>query len=129
MKKLLAFTLIVLLAIAAWNSIDTSDMVVNIDGEEIGGTLGALLGLAIGGAGLLIGAVTIMSVAVLVGLLLAGVGILTVAALALAAVIVAAVAAPFTLPLLLPVAIIWYLAARNRKQRGQERALQQHAAA
>jgi DNA-binding transcriptional LysR family regulator len=128
MKKLLAFTLIALLAIAAWNSIDTSDMVVNIDGEEFSGPMGALLGLVFGGIGLLIGAVVVTCVAVFVGFLMAGLGILMVAGLALAAVIMAAVVAPLTLPLLIPVAIIWYIASRNRKQRDREQALKQQPA-
>jgi peptidoglycan/LPS O-acetylase OafA/YrhL len=125
MKKLLAFTLIALLAIAAWNSIDTSDMVVNIDGDEYSGPMGALLGLFFGGIGLLIGTVVVTCVAVFVGFLMASLGILMVAGLALAAVIVATMVAPLTLPLLIPVAIIWYIVSRNRKQRDREQALKQ----
>jgi hypothetical protein len=125
MKKLFAIAIIALLAICAWNSIDTSDMIVNFDGEEVHGPLGALLGLVFGGLGLVIGAIAVTCAAVFVGFVFAGLGVLMVVALALVGIILAAVIAPFTLPLLIPAAIIWYLVSRNRKHR--EKAAFEHA--
>lgn len=123
MKKLLTIVVIALLAIAAWNSIDsmmdTSDMVVHFDDEEIGGPLGALLAVLFAGGGLLIAAVALTCAAVFAGLLFAGIGILMVAGLGLLAVVLAVVIAPLTLPLLIPLGIIWLIAARKRKQRAQ----------
>jgi hypothetical protein len=125
MKKLFAIAIIAILAICAWNSIDTSDMIVNFDGEEVHGPLGALLGLVFGGLGLVIGAIAVTCAAVFVGFVFAGLGVLMVVALALVGIILAAVIAPFTLPLLIPAAIIWYLVSRNRKHR--EKAAFEHA--
>lgn len=125
MKKLFAIAIIAILAICAWNSIDTNDMIVNIDGEEVHGPLGALLGLVFGGLGLVIAAIAVTCAAIFVGFLFAGLGVLMVVGLALAGIIVAAVIAPFTLPLLIPAAIVWYVMSRNRKHR--EKAAFEHA--
>lgn len=117
MKKLLAIVLIALLAIATWNSIDTSDMIVHIGDEEFDGPLGALLGLVFGGLGLVIGAVVMVCVAVFLGFLFAGLGILMLTGLVLLAVVLLAVMSPLMLPLLIPAGIIWFFMARNRKHK------------
>ena len=128
MKKLFAIAIIAILAICAWNAIDTSDMIVNIDGDEVDGPLGALLGLVFGGLGMVIAAIAVTCAAVFVGFLFAGLGVLMVVALALVGVILAALIAPFTLPLLIPAAIIWYIVSRNRKHReNREKAAFEHA--
>lgn len=125
MKKLFAIAIIAILALCAWNSIDTSDMIVNIDGEEVDGPLGALLGLVFGGLGMVIAAIAVTCAAVFVGFVFASVGVLLVVGLALVGIILAAVIAPFMLPLLIPAAIIWFIMSRNRKQR--EKAAYEHA--
>lgn len=117
MKKLFAIAIIAILAICAWNSIGASDMIVNIDGEEMDGPLGALLGLVFGGLGMVIAAIAVTCAAVFVGFVFAGLGVLMVVGLALVGIILAAVIAPFTLPLLIPAAIVWYMVSRNRKHR------------
>lgn len=125
MKKILAIAIIAILAICAWNSVDTGDMVVNFDGDEVDGPLGALLGLVFGGLGMVIAAIAITCAAVFVGFVFAGLGVLMVVALALVGIILAAVIAPFMLPLLIPAAIIWYVLSRKNKQR--EKAAYEHA--
>lgn len=117
-KKILPAAVIVLLAIAAWHAVDVGDMNVNIDGDRIDGPLGALAGLLFGGAGLIIAAIAILCAAVFVGLLFAGLGILMVVGLALLAVFLLAVIAPFTLPLLIPLGIVWLIAGRAKRNRG-----------
>lgn len=117
MKKLFAIAIIAILALCAWNAIDTSDMIVNIDGEEVDGPLGALLGLIFGGLGMVIAAIAVTCAAVFVGFVFAGVGVLLVVALALVGIILAALIAPFMLPLLIPAAIVWFIMSRNRKHR------------
>jgi hypothetical protein len=117
MKKLLAIVLIALLFIAAWNTLDTGDMVVHLGDEEFDGPLGVLLGITFGGLGLLIGAIVMVCVAVFLGFLFAGLGVLMLAGLVLLAVVLVAVMSPLMLPLLIPAGIIWFFAARNRKQR------------
>ncbi|CAN7689269.1 hypothetical protein LJR289_005485 [Pseudoduganella sp. LjRoot289] len=117
MKKLLTIALIFLLAIAAWSSIDTSDMIVHIGDEEFDGPLGALLGLVFGGMGLVIAAVVMVCVAVFLGFLFAGLGILMLTGLVLLAIVLVAVMSPLMLPLLIPAGIIWFFVARNRKHK------------
>lgn len=125
MKKLVAIAIIAILSICVWKSIGANDMIVNIDGEEMDGPLGALLGLVFGGLGMVIAAIAVTCAAVFVGFVFAGLGVLMVVGLALVGIILAAVIAPFTLPLLIPAAIVWYLVSRNRKHR--EKAAYEHA--
>lgn len=117
MKKLFAITVIAILALCVWNAADPGHMVVNFDGDEVDGPLGALLALIFGGMGLVIAAIAITCAAVFVGFVFAGVGVLMMLGLALVGVILAACIAPFMLPLLIPAAIIWFFVARNRKHR------------
>jgi hypothetical protein len=124
-KKLILAAFIFMLAVMAWQSIFGDSMNVNIDGDEIDGPLGAVLALFFGGAGLLIGGVVTVCVAIFLCLLFAGLGILMVGGMALAAVIVAAAVSPLLLPLLIPIGIYWFFSARSRKQR--QRAMIEHA--
>jgi hypothetical protein len=125
LKKLIPVAVIAALAIAAWAQIDGNNLHVNIDGDEIDGPLGAVLGVLFGGAGLLIAGVAITCAAVFVGVLFAGLGVLMVVGLALLALVLVAAISPLLLPLLIPVGIYWLFAARNRKHRKQ--ALLEHA--
>lgn len=125
LKKVLPVAIIAALAIAAWIAMDSNNLHVNIDGDEIDGPLGALLGVVFGGAGLLIAGVAVTFAAVLVGVLFAGLGVLMITVLALAALLVAAAVSPLLLPLLIPFGIYWIVTARSRKQR--RHALLEHA--
>ncbi len=116
-KKLILAAVLFLLAVMAWQSIFGDNMHLNIDGDEIDGPLGAVLAVFFGGAGLLIGGVVTLCVAVFLCLLFAGLGVLMVGGMALAAVIVAAAVSPLLLPLLIPIGIYWFFSARSRKQR------------
>ncbi|HAT31720.1 MAG TPA: hypothetical protein DCW29_12975 [Janthinobacterium sp.] len=113
MKKITPVIVALLLAIAAWNALDASDMQVNWNGEEVAGPLGALAGLLCAG-GLLAGLLVLAVVAVLVAFLMAGVGFLLVGGLAL---LLALLLAPFLLPLLIPLALIAFIATRGRRRR------------
>jgi len=124
-KKLVFAAFVALLAVAAWQSIFGDGMHVNIDGDEIDGPLGFLLGTVFAGGGLLIAAVAITCSAVFVGLLFAGLGILMISGLVLLAVVVAAAVSPLLLPLLIPVGLYMVFRSRSRKQ--QLRATMEHA--
>ncbi|MCD2517178.1 hypothetical protein LQ564_12760 [Massilia sp. G4R7] len=95
----------------------TDFMTVNIDGEEIGGPLGWLVGLVFAGGGMLIATIVMLFVGLLLAVVFTGVGVIVVGALGFAAGAVLLALAPLMLPLLIPVAIIWYLVARSRKDR------------
>lgn len=114
-KKLVVAAFVALLAVAAWQSILGDGMHVNIDGDEIDGPLGFLLGTVFAGGGLLIAAVAITCCAVFVGLLFAGLGILMISGLVLLAVAVAAAVSPLLLPLLIPAGLYMVFRSRSRK--------------
>ncbi|MQA42647.1 hypothetical protein [Rugamonas aquatica] len=115
-KKLVFAAFVTLLAVAAWQAIFGDGMQVNIDGDEIDGPLGFLLGTVFAGGGLLIATVAITCAAVFVGVLFAGLGILMISGMVLLAVVVAAAVSPLLLPLLIPIGIYWIFRNRSRKQ-------------
>ncbi len=117
MKKLLIVTLVVLLSIALCNAIDAHDYYVHFDGDEVDGPLGVLLAMLFAGGGLVLGTVIILAVAVFLCVLFAGLGVMVLAGLGLGCVVVAALVAPFLLPVLIPLAIVWYIVRRNRDKR------------
>jgi hypothetical protein len=124
-KKTLLAAFLLLLAACAWQSLLGDGINVNIDGDEVGGPLGFLLGLMLAGGGLLLAALAIICAALFTGLLFAGVGIALVGALALAALLMAAAVSPLLLPLLIPIALYWCFSARARQRR--PRATMEHA--
>lgn len=124
-KTIVPVLVIAVLAAAALHALDTGNMHVNIDGDEIDGPLGALIGVLFAGGGVLLAGVILTGVAVFLGMLFAGLGVLMVVLLALAALLVAAAVSPLLLPLLIPAGIFWWLSSRARKQRA--RAMLDHA--
>ncbi|RZA33626.1 MAG: hypothetical protein EOP92_19925 [Lysobacteraceae bacterium] len=67
------------------------------------------------GGGLVLAGVVMLVVGLVLAVVFAGVGVIVVGALGFAAVAVALALSPLLLPLLVPVAIIWYLVSRSRK--------------
>lgn len=123
MKNIAAVVILFLGFILAWNMFATPDVSVDFDGAHVDGPLGALAGLLFAGGGLLIGALATLFVGVVLAVVFAGLGILLVAALSLGAVILAALMAPFLLPILIPLAIIWFILGRSRRNRAKAQAV------
>jgi len=124
MKKLLTFVLIVMLACLFLDKIGATDMHMQLDGDEIDGPLEWLFGLVFAGGGLLIAALALVFAAVVTGVILAGVGMALVVVVACCVVLALALSTPVLLPLLIPVAIVWLLVSRNRRQsRAQQQSL------
>jgi hypothetical protein len=117
MKKIAAIIILFLFAMLVWNVFTFGDSVVNIGGEDIGGPLGALLATFFAGGGLLLAGVIILFVGGVLAVVFAGVGILCIGGLALGACVLALMVSPLLLPLLVPVAIVWWLVSRSRKHR------------
>lgn len=118
MKKTAAFVILFLFALLLWNVFAWGGgTVLSIDGDDIGGPLGALLATLFAGGGILLGGAIVLMVFGVLAVLFAGVGVLCIGGLALGALVVALAVSPLLLPLLVPVAIVWYLASRSRKQR------------
>lgn len=124
-KKLVFATVIFLLAVAAWQSAFGDGMNVNIDGDEIDGPLGAVLGVLFAGGGMVLAGVIISCLAVFLAVLFAGLGLVMVSGMVLAAVVVALAISPLMLPLLIPLGIYWLMTRRSRKLR--LRATMEHA--
>jgi len=124
-KKVVLGVFMLLLAVSICQAVFGDGMTVNVDGDEMGGPFGALLGIMLGAGGLLIGALAMTCAAVFVGLVFAGVGIVLVSSLVLAGVLLAAAISPLLLPLLIPIGLYWYFSSRSRKQR--LRATMEHA--
>lgn len=119
MKTTVKIIILFLAAVLLWNIFtDSFDvMTVNVDGEEYGGPLGWLVGLVFAGGGMLIATVVMLFVGLVLAVVFAGVGVIVMGALGVAAGAVLLAVAPLLLPLLIPVAIIWYLVSRSRKDR------------
>ena len=118
MKKIAPYIILILCALLLWDLLFTfGDASFHIDGDEIDGPLGAMLGILLGGGGILIGLLVTVVVGTVLAVVFAGVGVVIIGALAIAGVAVAAAIVPFLLPLLLPLAVIWYLVSRSRKNR------------
>lgn len=116
-KTLIPLALFALLVLGMWFAMDTGNMHVNIDGDELDGPLGALIGTVATGGGMLFAALVCTAVAIFLGILFAGLGIMMIVGIALLAVVVMAAVSPLLLPLLIPVGLYWFLVARPRKQR------------
>ena len=116
MKKLLTFVLVVMLACLFLDKIGATDMHMQFNGDAIDGPLEWLFGLVFAGGGLLIAAIALVFAAVVTGVVLAGVGMVVIAVVAFCMLLALALSAPVLLPLLIPVAIVWWLVSRNRKQ-------------
>ena len=114
-KIAILFVFALLLLDVAFDAADF--MSFNIDGDEVDGPLGALLAVLFAGGGLVLAGVIMLVVSVVLAVVFAGVGVIVVGALGVAAVAVALALSPLLLPLLVPVAIIWYLVSRSRKDR------------
>ena len=124
-KKVVLGLFVLLLAVSVCQAVFGDGMTVNLDGDEVGGPFGAVLGIVLGAGGLLLAALAMTCAAVFVGLVFAGVGIVMVSALVLAGVLLAAAISPLLLPLLIPIGLYWYFTSRSRKQR--LRATMEHA--
>ena len=120
MKKLLPFLILFVLAMLVWDAaFDPFHLSMNVNDKDFDGPLGALMGAALAGGGLLIGLVVILVVGVVLAVVFAGVGVVVCGALLLAAALGSLALLPLLFPILIPVAVIWYLMVRDRNHRQQ----------
>jgi hypothetical protein len=118
MKKIAPYLILFLCALLLWDLLFAfGDASFHIDGEEVDGPLGALLGILFAGGGTLIGLLVTLVVGVVLAAVFAGVGMVVIGALGIAGLAVTAATLPFVLPLLLPLALVWYLVSRARRKR------------
>ncbi|MHC4664608.1 MAG: hypothetical protein ACYS9T_01455 [Planctomycetota bacterium] len=111
-KKLALILAILMIAILAWALIaGTGGISVTVNGQEIGGPLG----VAISAWGLLLVAVILFCVAILLAFVFAGVGLIVLGCFVLVGLILAAVAFPFLLPVLIPLFLVWLFCSIARR--------------
>ncbi len=123
MKKTAAIIILFLFALLAWNVFTFGDSVVSFGDEEIGGPLGAVLATVFAGGGMLLAGVIMLFVGAVLAVVFAGVGILCIGGLALGACVLALMVSPLLLPLLVPLAIVWFFVSRSRKHRYMQQAV------
>ena len=111
MKKAVLVLVILLIALLTWGLIQSGNVSVTVNGHELAGSVKA----AVGSWGIIIATVVLFCVAILVTFVLAGVGLVILGCLVLVGLILAAVAFPFLLPLLIPLFIVWAFAAGVRR--------------
>ncbi|OON60077.1 hypothetical protein B0920_20765 [Massilia sp. KIM] len=116
MKKYAPYLLLALFALLLWDVV-SDGMYVNIDGEQIDGPFGFLVGMLLAGGGTLLGLVITLFVGVVLAVVFASLGVVLLGGLALGMVAIGLVVSPLLLPLLLPLALVWYFVSRARKER------------
>jgi len=101
-----------MIAFLAWALVGASHAVsITINGREITSPLDAIIGVW----GLILAVIILFCVAILLAFVLAGVGLIVLGCLALVALIVAVIAFPFLLPILIPLFIVWLFCSIARR--------------
>jgi hypothetical protein len=124
MKKIAPYIIVFLATVLLMNVFGSHDVGVNFDGDHIDGPVGALLGLFFGGLGIVIAGIVMVVVGIVLAVVFAGMGVIAIAAIAIALVCAVLAVSPLMLPLLVPVAIIWFFMGRSRRQRERAQAEQ-----
>ncbi len=103
-RKLAILLVVVMVGFLAWHVVGPGDVVsIRINGQELTSPFDAV----VGAWGLVVAAVTLFCVAILLAFVFAGVALLLLGVLALVGLILAVVAFPFLLPILVPLFLVW----------------------
>jgi hypothetical protein len=113
MAKKLAIALVVfMLAIVAWGLfLESNAVTIVINGQQVTGPLKDAIGMG----GLVAVLIALFCAAILLVFVFAGIGIIVLGCFVFVGVIVASLAFPFLLPLLIPLAILWVFIAISRR--------------
>ncbi|MHC4721146.1 MAG: hypothetical protein ACYS6I_00410 [Planctomycetota bacterium] len=113
-KKVALILALLMVAFLIWMLLGPMHGVrVTIDGHTITGPIGGLVDVW----GVLVAGVVLFCVAVLLAFVFVGVGLVVLGTFALVGLILAAVALPFLLPLLIPLFIVWLFCCMVRKSK------------
>jgi len=113
-KKLALILAVLMIVFLAWAFLGASDAVsITVNGREITSPLDAVMGVW----GLILAVIILFCVAILLAFVLAGVGLIVLGCLAFVALIFAAVAFPFLLPILIPLFIVWLFCSIARRSK------------
>lgn len=105
---------VVLLALLGWMALHASGVTIMVNGHELAGPAK----LAAEGWGLLVGIVGLFCAAILLTFVFAGIGLILLGVFVLAGLLLAWLAFPFLLPLLIPLVIVWLFVAAVRGGKG-----------
>ena len=111
MKKVVLILVALLVGLLVWGLIQSGNVSVTVNWHELAGPMKD----AVGVWEFLIAIVALFSAAILVAFVFAGVGFVVLGCLVLVGLILAAVAFPFLLPLLIPLFIVWTFVASTRR--------------
>ena len=112
-KKLAIALAILMLAVVAWGVfVEGGATRIIINGEELTGPLKG----TIGAAGLIVASVALFCAAILLVFVLAGVGLVALGFVIFIGLILAGLAFPFLLLLLIPLAVVWVFVAIARQR-------------
>ena len=111
-RKLAIALAVLMLAIVIWGLLLESNAVtIIINGQQVTGPLKG----AIGAGGLVVALIALFCAAILLVFVFAGIGVIVLGLFVIVGVILAGLAFPFLLPLLIPLAILWGFVAIARR--------------
>ncbi|HXX74413.1 MAG TPA: hypothetical protein VEI50_04745 [Nitrospiraceae bacterium] len=110
-KKLAVALAVLMLAIVAWGLfLERNAVTIVINGQQVTGPLKD----SIGAGGLVVALIALFCAATLLVFVFAGIGLLVLGCLVVLGLILAGLAFPFLLPVLIPLAILWGFVALTR---------------
>jgi len=113
-RRLALVLAVFMIVFLAWALFIGSDVVsITINGREITGPFSTLIGVW----SFILTLVILFCVAILLAFVFAGVGLIILGCLAFVGLILAAIASPFLLPLLIPLFIVWVFCSIARRVR------------
>lgn len=111
-KKLAIALTLLMLAIVAWGLfLDSSGVTIVINGREVTGPFKG----AVGAWGLVVALIALFCTAILLLFVFAGIGVMLLGFFVFLGMVLAVLAFPFLLPLLIPLAILWGFVAMTRR--------------
>ena len=111
-KKLAIALAVLMLAIVAWGLfLESNAVTIVINGQQVTGPLKGV----IGAGGLVVALIALFCAAILLVFVFAGIGVIVLGCFVLVGMILAVLAFPFLLPLLIPLVILWGFVAITRR--------------
>ena len=113
-RKLAIALAVLMLVIVGWALFAESNAVtIVINGQEVSGPLKGAIGIG----GLVVALIALVCAAILLAFVFAGIGVIVLGLVVLAGLVLAMLAFPFLLPVLIPLAIVWAFVALVRRSK------------
>ena len=111
-KKLAIALAVLMLALVAWGLfLESNAVTIVINGQQVTGPLKGV----IGAGGLVVALIALFCAAILLVFVFAGIGVIVLGCFVFVGMILAVLAFPFLLPLLIPLAVLWGFVAITRR--------------